>query len=124
MVIITQIKTRIDLVNHALEHLGILGAGQTANPEDYDEVNSHFEPLLAHLEAIELISLETLDEIPPEVFHPLAIMLADESALAFGLVGVPVAAGSQQTAWQQAYDDIKLVTYGKPTYIAQKTEYF
>jgi len=124
MVIVTKIHTRIDLVNHALEHLGILGAGQAASAEDYDEVDSHVEPLLAHLEAIELVSLESLDQIPPEIFHPLAIMLADESSLAFGLTGVPVAPGSQTNAWQQAYDDIKLVMYGKPTYIAQKTEYF
>jgi hypothetical protein len=124
MVLITKIKTRIDLVNEALEHLGILGAGQSASAEDYDAVDEHVEPLLAHLEAIDLVSLENLDEIPPEIFHPLSIMLADESALKFGLPGVPVAPGSNTNAWQQAFDDIKLVMYGKPTYEAQKSEYY
>ena len=124
MVIITKIKTRQDLVNEALEHLGVLGAGQTASAEDYDAVDEHVEPLLAHLEAIDLLTLETLDEIPPEIFHPLSIMLADESSLKFGLTGVPTAPGQQINAWQQAFDDIKLVTYGKPTYEAQKTEYW
>jgi hypothetical protein len=116
-------RTRIDLVNHALEHLGILGAGQSANAEDFDEIDNHVEPLVARLEAIELFSLDDLDLIPPEIFHPLSVMLADESAPAFGLPGVPGTAADPNPA-QTAYDQIKHVTYGKPTYIAQKTEYF
>jgi hypothetical protein len=117
-------RTRRDLVNEALVNLGILAAGQQPDAEDFEAVDNKFEPLIARLEKSDIIDLDTtVDEIPDELFAPLAVLLADDAALGFGLPGVP-ASQSQPAPVQFAIDRIRLVTYARPTYEPQKTEYF
>ena len=122
-------RTRRDLVDAALANLGILAAGQTADAEDFEAVDDHVEPLLAWLENAEILDLDNVDEIPLEFFSPLSVLLADDAALEFGLTGIPggqtqPAVAGVPTPVQKAIDDIRLVTYARPTYERLKVEYF
>jgi hypothetical protein len=117
-------RTRRELVNEALVNLGVLAAGQQPDAEDFEAVDQKFEPLMAWLEAAEIIDLDnTVDEIPDEWFNPLAVLLADEAALMFGLPGVP-APPNRPSPVAVAIDKLRLAVYGRPTYEAQRTEYF
>lgn len=116
-------RTRRQLVEAALANLGILAAGQTPPAEDFDAVDDHVEPLLAWLEMTDILDLEDPNEIPLEFFSAVATLLADDAALEFGLTGVPPSPSSPNPV-MAALDAIRLVTYARPTYERQKTEYF
>lgn len=116
-------RTRNDLVNEALANLGILAAGQNANAEDFEAVDGKVDALVAWLEAVDIIDIDDIDAIPPEWFNPLAVLLADEAALMFGLSGVPSPQGAPP-AVPMAIDKLRLTTYGRPTYERLKQEYF
>jgi len=117
-------RTRRELVAEALINLGVLAAGQQPDAEDFEAVDNKFDPLVARLEQQEILDLDnSVDEIPDEFFAPLAVLLADDSALMFGLPGIPASQSNPQPR-QAAIDQIRLVTYARPTYTALKTEYF
>lgn len=116
-------RTRNDLVNEALANLGILAAGQIAAAEDFEAVDGKVDALVAWLEAVDIIDIDDIDAIPPEWFSSLAVLLADEAALMFGLPGIPHAAGSPDPT-AVAIDKLRLTTYGRPTYERLKQEYF
>ena len=116
-------RSRNDLVSQALANLGILAAGQQPNAEDFDAVDNMLDQLRAWLEETEILTIDNIDEIPPEFFNPLAVLLADDAALMFGLPGVPPSQ-SNPAPRQNAIDNIRLVTYARPTYERAKTEYF
>jgi hypothetical protein len=117
-------RTRRDLVNAALANLGILAAGQQPDAEDFEAVDDHFEPLIAWLEAAQIIDLDnTIDAIPDEWFSPLAVLLDDDAALEFGLPGVPAPPNSPSPV-AVAIDALRLATYARPTYEVQRTDYF
>lgn len=119
-------KTRQDLVKQALADLGILAAGQNPSAEDFDAVNGYVTPLVAWLESTEIYDFDDIDEhgVPDDVFRWIALILADDAAIEFGLPGVPPKPGDPTPPRQKAIDNIRLVTYGRPTYQAQRTEYF
>jgi hypothetical protein len=117
-------RTRRDLVVAALATLGILAAGQQPDAEDFEAVDDHFEPLIAWLEAAQIIDLDnTIDAIPNEWFSPLTTLLADDAALEFGLPGVPAAPNSPSPV-AAAIDQLRLAIYARPTYEVQKSEYY
>lgn len=118
-------KTRNDLVSKALGNLGILAAGQVADAEDFEAVDGYVEPLVAWLESAEIYDFDNIDTegVPDDVFIPISLLLADNAALEFGLPGLPASA-DRPNPRQAAIDDIRLVTYARPTYQTQKTEYF
>jgi hypothetical protein len=120
----TTYRTRNDLVNEALINLGILAAGQSPGAEDFAAVNGKVDSLYERLESQDIIDLDnSVDEIPSNIFMQLAVILADDSALMFGLPGIP-ASPSNPTPVQAATDSIRRVTYARPTYVPQKAEYF
>jgi len=117
-------RTRRDLVTEALINLGVLAAGQQPDAEDFEAVDGKVEGLLARLEMQDILDLDnTVDEFPSEFFNPLAVLLADDAALMFGLPGVP-ASQSNPKPRENAIDEIRRVTYARPTYQPLKTEYF
>ena len=117
------VRTRNDLVNQALANLGLLAAGQNAAPEDFALVNPIVDELAAWLEATDIISVDNIDEIPLEWFGPMAALLGDAAAFSFGLPGIPASPGVPDPV-QGAIDALRLVTYGRPTYVPLKTQYF
>lgn len=116
-------RTRRELVVAALANLGILAAGQDPSAEDFEAVDDHVDPMVAWLEATDILDIDDIDAIPPEWFSPLSIILADDAALEFGLPGVPRPQG-QPDPKDVAIDMIRLTTYGRPTYERLKQEYF
>ena len=116
-------RTRRELVVAALANLGILAAGQDPAAEDFDAVDDHVDPLVAWLEATDILDIDDIDQIPPEWFSPLSIILADDAALEFGLPGIPRPQG-QPDPKDVAIDMIRLTTYGRPTYEALKINYY
>ena len=116
-------RTRNDLVNEALANLGILAAGQNAAAEDFEAVDGKIDAMVAWLEAVNIVDVDDIDAIPAEWFNPLAVLLADEAALMFGLSGVPHPQGEPDPTIV-AIDKLRLTTYGRPTYERLKQEYF
>jgi hypothetical protein len=116
-------RTRNDLVNEALANLGILAAGQDPAAEDFQAVDGKVDALVAWLEAVDIIDIDDIDQIVPEWFGPLAVLLADEAALMFGLPGVPHPQGEPDPT-VVAIDKLRLTTYGRPTYERLRGEYF
>src|SRR5690349_19715092 len=116
-------KTRQDLVNQALRNLQVLAAGQTADTEDFDSVNSHVDSMIAQLDARQIVSVPDDQDIPIEWFDPLAIILADESAMEFGIPSLPVSPANPNP---RLAAEIKLreMTYTRPTGEHAPAEYF
>jgi len=116
-------RTRNDLVNEALMNLGVLAAGQTPSAEDFQAVDGKVDAMFAYLQRVEILTIDTVDDLAPEWFSPLAVILADDSALMFGLPGVPPSQSNPQPR-QAAEDRLRLVRYGRPSGEPLKTEYF
>jgi hypothetical protein len=77
-------KTRQDLIAKALELLNAYGAGQSPEPEDVVVIDNNMDGLL--LEAgINVGNYFNADDgLPDEYLAPLAIIVANENAPAFG----------------------------------------
>jgi hypothetical protein len=116
-------KTRNDLVNQALTNLGVLASGQTASSEDFDAVDNHVDTTLAELDAEDIVTIDDDDEIPAEWFEPIAVLVADNAALAFGLPGVPASPSSPDPVGA-AKDKLRVRTRGKPTGQPLRIDYF
>lgn len=69
-------KTRADLVNEALSQLKVVGAGQSASAEDYAAVDGKVDAVLAELAVRNVATIPNLNDIPLEVFLPVATCLA------------------------------------------------
>lgn len=113
----TTTKTRADLVNQALANLGVLAAGQTADTEDYDSVDSHVDQMFASLEARDVATIDDENEIPAEWFPSLSTLLADDAAAEFG-------AQSNPAIVRLAENTLREINRGKPTYMPLKPDYF
>ena len=116
-------KTRNDLVNQALSNLGVLAAGQNPSPEDFQAVDDHVDQVVESLNARDVIYIPDSDDIPPEWFGPLTVVLADDAASEFGLPGMP-ASPSNPNPVQSAEDSLRLMTRGKPTGEVLEIDYF
>jgi hypothetical protein len=115
-------KTRNDLVNQALSNLGKLAAGQTADAEDFDAVDSHVDGTLSRLAIRDIATVTDDDAIPVEWFDPIAMIVADDAAPEFGMAGVP--STGQEPPVLAAENMLRELNRGKPTGEHQHTEYF
>lgn len=77
-------KTKDELIEQALRSLGVAEAGQPIEIEDYEAVDACVEPLRAMLARDRAIYIANVDAIDEAVFLPLARLLANEAAPAFG----------------------------------------
>jgi hypothetical protein len=116
-------RTRSDLVNQALANLGVLAAGQTPETEDFDSVDGHVDGVIASLSAREIVTVDDDEAIPGEWFAPLAILLANDAAMEFGLPGVPAAPGNPSPVLS-AENSLRLMVRGRPTHERLRVEYF
>jgi hypothetical protein len=78
-------KTRAELVNRALSNLGALPAGQTANAEEYSQVDALVTPVLESLSARDIYYVPDEAAIADEAFIELGHCLAWACAPEFGL---------------------------------------
>ncbi len=77
-------KTRHDLVNRALAELGVVGAGQTASAEDFDEIDKAVAPVMSDLATRDIWVWGDPDAYDDDAFDHLAVLLANARARAFG----------------------------------------
>lgn len=110
-------KTRRELIEQALENLGALAAGQTAQTEDVESIDNKVDPLLEELSTEQLVTVSDDDEIPSALFLPLATLLAEKSAPAFGRP-------SDQPTIDGAKALIRRIVWSGPTYETAQPEYF
>jgi hypothetical protein len=105
-------KTREQLVNRALSNIGALPAGQTANTEEYDQVDALVTPVLESLSARDIFHVSDEAAIPDAAFIELGHCLAWACAPEFG-VHDDVALASLA---QQAESRLKIIQSEGPTY--------
>jgi hypothetical protein len=77
-------KTREDLILRAATEVSALVAGQSLAAEDYETINNLVDPLIAQLSFDDIVHVQDVEAIQLEHFLPLARLLANESAIAFG----------------------------------------
>lgn len=77
-------KTQTELENQVLLNLNALETGQEPEAEDQARVRSFIIPMLDQLEVDGVCAIADRDEIPNELFLPLAQLGANEAATSFG----------------------------------------
>lgn len=82
-------KTQQDLIVSALQELNALGVGETPSAEDADTIRQYVEPRVAQLAADRVLYVSDVEEIPDEVFIPLAKLIANAAAPKFGQASKP-----------------------------------
>lgn len=110
-------KTRTELVFKALSGLGALAAGQVPDDEDVQAVTANVTPTIEELSSEQVVSITDEDEIPVEIFLPVAAILAENSATDFGRP-------KNEDAVMKAKAAIRLVVYGRPTREVLAVDYF
>ncbi len=127
-------RSQTDLINETLKNLGVFSAGNAPDPEDVNYVLEKVDPTIRLLAALDVCFIGDPNNIPGELFSPLADVLAGECASKFGstpddrvslaakgLGGppsqVPYGAGSGALALRQ-------MNRGKPTYERARVESF
>ena len=121
--------TADDLVLEALANLGVLAAGQTVSPEDYNYVNDRIDAIFRKLAALEICYVPDFENIPGEFFIDLASIIASECATKFGAsseyVGTLIAAGlGSPPGSGTAAISLKIMLRGRPTGEPQRTYSF
>ena len=114
--------TRAALVNEALDMLGVTAVGQAADPESYAKVDGKVDASLKSLAAREIVYVPDPNDIPDEVFNQLAAIVAEECKTKFGLA--PDEVVKLETDRAQAETELREMVRGRPTYEAQRAQYF
>jgi hypothetical protein len=107
-------KTRAELVNRALANLGALPAGQTANDEEYDQVDALVTPVIESLSARDIYYVSDTASIPDEAFIALGHCLAWACAPEFGMHND----AAMSALANQAEAQLKIMQSERPTYKA------
>ena len=109
-------RTSSDLVLEALANLGVLAAGQTVAPEDFNFISSRLDAIFRKLAALEIVYVPDSQNIPGEWFVDLAAIVAGECASKFGagpelvVSGLGAPPGSGVAALS-----LKIMMRGRPT---------
>lgn len=90
------IKTRTDLIERAATELGALTSGQSLSDEDRDTIDELVDPLVLQLSVDEIADFPDLEQIPSQLFLPLATLLANTAAPSFGQVFSPEVKAMQE----------------------------
>jgi hypothetical protein len=123
----TPYYTASQLVLKALSKLGVLAAGQTVSPEDFNQINDSLDAIFRKLGALEIVYVADPDNIPGEWFLDLAAIIAGENATDFGssadFIGPLISAGlGSPPGSGTAAISLKIMNRGRPTYEAQRTD--
>jgi hypothetical protein len=119
-------RTSTDVVTEALSILGVLSAGGTVDPEDFNWINESLDATYRQLAGLEICYVADPNNIPGEWFKNLSAIVAGENASKFGLVGKELEdkinlglGGSPGTNIEigagTAAKSLKIITRGKPT---------
>jgi hypothetical protein len=114
-------RTQNDLVTETLKNLGVLAAGNAADPEDFNYVNEKVDPVIRMIAGLDICYIGNPDQIPGELFAALADVMAGECCSKFGStpedraaltakgLGVPPGTGAGAVILRQQ-------SRGRPTY--------
>lgn len=78
-------KSRQELIERALEELGVISAGQTASSEDTAVIESEIDPVMGDLATRNVWQWGSSDEFDDDAFIHLAKILANSKARVFGV---------------------------------------
>jgi hypothetical protein len=81
-----QYRTSTDLVTEALANLGVLAAGQPAEPEDFNYVQEKLDSIFRKIAALEIVYVPDPNNIPGAWFSDLADIVAGETCTKFGVM--------------------------------------
>lgn len=122
-------KTQTDLINETLKNLGVLTAGNAADPEDFNYVKEKIDPVIRMLAGLDICYIGDPDNISGELFSALADVMADQCSSKFGStaedrlalnsqgLGTPVGTGAGAMILRQ-------INRGRPTYETLRTQSF
>jgi hypothetical protein len=126
-------RTSTDLVTEALANLGVLAAGQSIDPEDFNYVNEKLDSIFRKIAGLEIVYVPDPNNIPGAWFSDLADIVAGECATKFGATpddyaklvnkglggvnGIDVGFGA-------AAKSLRAMMRGRPTGEVLVTEYF
>lgn len=116
-------RTSSDITLKVLSILGVLGAGQTVAPEDFQLVEGQLDSIFRKLAAMEIVYAADPNAIPGEWFLDLARIVAGEVSPDFGAgpeyaqmgLGMPPGSGPAAVS-------LKIMTRGRPTGEPLRTE--
>ena len=110
-------KTRTQLIHRALAAIGALEPGEAPSTEDYNTMDNLVDPLIEMLLAEEIIYAFDSEEVPVELFIPLANLLGNMAGPDFGS---PV--NDDAKARDEA--TLKRIVATRPTYAVQHGNYY
>lgn len=110
-------KTRVQLVNEALNKLLVVASGQSAEAEDQQTVDGKVDALIAQLSEDEICEIPDDEEIPSAWFDAVASLLANVCSVDFG---IPYSLEAKKF-WES---ELTRLTSTGPTYETLKAEYF
>lgn len=108
-------STKADLRNRALEHLGVLAAGESPSAEDAALVDGRIDSLHEKLMARRLVNFET-SAIPDEAVHDYMRIVANECAQAFGLPRIEAETMSAEAELRKLIKRSKADGYARAVY--------
>lgn len=126
-------RTQIDLVNATLKNLGVLAAGNAADPEDFNAVNAKVDPMIRTLASLDICYIGDPNNISGELFLALADVLAGECSSDFGstpddrmmLINKGLGgAGNVQVGAGAGAQILRQINRGRPTYETLRTQSF
>ena len=113
-------KTRRELVDRALDVLGVLASGQVPEVEDVARLDGYVETTIEDLLERDIIDIPDPEEIELSIFDDLAKVLANNAREGFGLANDPRLAATAQAAEKRLLEK----SWIAPTYKPLKTQYF
>lgn len=78
-------KSRQELIDRALEELGVISAGQTASAEDVAVIENEIDVVMSDLSTRDVYQWGDPDEFDNDAFIHLALILANSKARPFGV---------------------------------------
>lgn len=113
-------NTRRDLVDRALDILGVIATGQEPATEDVAKADAYVDSMVADLISRDVFYVSDTDEIDLAIFQDLATCLANACMAAFGLANDP-----RITAMSLAAENSLMIkSQHGPTYQVLRTQYF
>ena len=79
-----QWQTSTNLIGEVLSRLGVQSTGQPTDPEDFSYVQGMLDPLMRTLNALDIVSIPDVNNIPGLYFKDLADIVAGEVCTKFG----------------------------------------
>jgi len=125
-------RTSTDLINEALAKIGVLVAGQAADPEDFSYIATALDSIFWKVAELNICQIPDSNAIPNQWFLDLAAIVAGECATKFGVSNddyvklVNAGLGGVQgvdVGFGAAAKSLREMNRGRPTYETLQVSY-